>query len=117
MAGNLGKSYGAYSGPTLEDCVKLWTTIKRDLVSDAAIEVRLPILPLGQDRPKVIVNSPGLGPLTGAERPHVWATMELANGSVAFTYTNLHLMLSRAYHNMEAFLGGQMVISDAAPWE
>lgn len=104
----LGRSPGA----TIEDCERTWTEICREYVTDAQIVIRLRILPLGQDRPAVIITSPGVDPETGNDRPHVWATADVSRSGVAITYTGLHILLCRAKERMAAHLGGQMEVWD-----
>lgn len=96
----------AKRGPTIEDCDRLWTTIVKELITDVEIQVVLRVLPLGQDRPRVLVRSPGLDANTGAQKWHVWATKELSAHSDAMSYAQLYDLLILAYRSIDAHLGG-----------
>lgn len=107
MAG-LHNDRRTYTGPTIEDCDKLWTTINKELITDCEIQLILRILPLGQVRPHIVVRSPGLDAETGGSMWHVWATKELQASGVAFSYEQLYDLLIMAYRKIDAHLNGQV---------
>src|SRR5678815_5971916 len=76
----------SYTGPTLEDCEKCWHTIISELVVDAAVRVEF----VGQRNPqfitRLVVWSPGLDPVKGGQRDHIWANKEWQAGFEAITY-------------------------------
>lgn len=94
-------------GPTVEDCERLWTTIRKDLITDAEVMVIVPTLPIGQQRPCLMVCSPGLDPETGAVVQRVWATRELGARDFAITYQTLFDLLIEAHNRMDGHLRGQ----------
>jgi hypothetical protein len=95
-------------GPTVEDCERLWTTIRKELITDAEVMVIVPTLPLGQQRPCLMVASPGFDPETGAVVQRVWATRELGLRDFAITYGTLFDLLIEAHNRMQSHLGGQV---------
>lgn len=99
--------YQIPQGPTIEDCCRLWTTIKTEMITDCEISVILQLFPNPQLRPQVKVWSPGVNPETGMPGMHTWATRELPLGREAYSYAQLFDLLMHAYRTMEAHLGGQ----------
>jgi hypothetical protein len=97
----------AYSGPDLEDCIRLWTTIVKELVTDAEVQLQLPLFQDRAFRPRLVLLSPGFDPETGGKRWHIWATKDLQAGYEAITYRQLYDLLIIAYREMESHLGGQ----------
>lgn len=108
MAAKWAGRPGSFTGPTIDDCERLWTTIIKELVTDCEIVIKLPILPLGQNRPAVMVISPGLDPETGEPRMHTWATRDVNRTGDAFSYAQLFDLLMTAYRNIDAHLNGQV---------
>lgn len=96
-----------HQGPTLEDCERLWTTIKKEMITDCQLEIILPTFPIGGQRPVLVVKSPGLDSETGSSVDRLWATRELSNNSLGFTYQQLYDLLIEAYRRIEGRLGGQ----------
>lgn len=107
MSVSRGRNASGSSGPTIEDCNRLWTTIIKEYITDAEITLTLQVYPLGSKRPNLCVCSPGFHPETGAPYMHTWATTELRASSLAFTYSQLYDLLIVAYRKIEGHLGGQ----------
>ena len=92
---------------TLEDCNKLWSSIKKELMSDASIVVYFATYPDSQIRPCIRVESSKLIDDLGTEQQYIWATYEFPLGAIAITIDAFHKLLVRAYTNMDAWLRGQ----------
>jgi len=99
-----------YLGPELEDCIKCFDTIRKELITDAEIRIMLPTVVEPKFRPQLVVVSPGFDIDTGEPKLHVWATRDLAATVEAISYRQLYDLLIQAYRNMEAHLAGQLVI-------
>lgn len=97
----------AYSGPDLEDCIRLWTTIVTEYITDMEVQLQLPLERNRSFRPRLITVSPGLDPETGGVRWRTWATKDLQAGYEAITYRQLYDLLIVTYREVESFLGGQ----------
>jgi len=96
-----------FAGATLEDCIKLFSTIRDELMSDAKIEIMLPTFVEPKHRPVLIVHTQGFSETDGQPIQRVWATRVLGNESVGFTYNALYECLIVSYRGMEGFLLGQ----------
>jgi len=94
-------------GPTLEDCQRLWDTLVTEYVTDLAIRIEFQATKEPNYLARLVVWSPGLDPETGGERPHFWATKELAFGYEAITYVQLYDLLIQSYRKIDGALGGQ----------
>jgi len=101
------ESVDRYAGATLEDCIKLFSTIREELMADAEIEIMLPMFVEPKHRPVVIVHTQGFSDVDGSPVQRVWATRVLGNESIGFTYNALYECLIVAYRGMEGFLMGQ----------
>lgn len=110
MAGFRANDRLQYTGPTLEDCNKCWSTIVGELVTDAEVRIEFTASKNPSFITRVVVWSPGLDPETGGPREHTWATKELQAGFEAITYRQLYDLLIVAYRRMDAHLGGQAVL-------
>lgn len=110
--GAMGNSRGVYSkqyyGPTLEDCTRLWDTIKKDLMTDAAIGIALPTVVEPRFRPQLIVTSPGFDLESGSVVMRTWSATVLQDGFEAITYRQLFDCLMVAYQSMDGYLKGQL---------
>lgn len=111
MAGLSREDRLKLSGPTLEDCQRLWDTIVTELVTDASLAFVMQSATMPRYRANIQVWSPGLDPETGAERRITWSIKDLPNGYVAITYNQLYGLLMDAYRAMEQKLGGQEELS------
>jgi len=107
MAGYSRDGRDGWAGATLEDCVKLWTTIQTELMSDAVIAIMLPSFVEPSFRPCVTISTEGWDAETGKPAVRVWATRVLGNESIGFTYNALYECLIVAYRGMHAYLMGQ----------
>jgi len=107
---NMNNSRSGYLGPELEDCIKCFDTIRKELITDAEIRIVLPTVVEPKFRPQLVVVSPGFDIDTGQPKLHVWATRDLAATVDAISYRQLYDLLIQAYRNMEAHLAGQLVI-------
>jgi len=108
MSGYSRQSADRYAGATLQDCVKLWTTIQKELMSDAKIEINLPDFVEPTYRPCVSILTWGWSEETGEPVARVWSTRILGNESIGFTYNALYECLIVAYRGMDGFLRGQL---------
>jgi len=108
MAGYSRDGVDRYAGATLQDCVKLWTTIQTELMSDAQIEIVLPNFVEPAFRPCVTISTQGWDAENGKPVVRVWATRVLGNESIGFTYNALYECLIVAYRGMDGFLRGQL---------
>lgn len=95
------------TGPTVDDCNRLWTTLKTELITDLEIRIDFQLYPNPSDRPYITVRSPGFEPTTGLQRWHIWARKELDRHAVAISYKQLFDLLIAAHHRIEQHLGGQ----------
>lgn len=106
----MSNSRSGYMGPELEDCLKCFDTIRKELMTDAEIRIILPPIVEPHFRPQVVVVSPGFDLETGAVKLHTWATRDLGQGQLGISYQQLYELLIVAYRNMEAHLSGQLVV-------
>lgn len=107
MASSSGGNFSKYQGPTLEDCNKLFASIKDELVDDVAVRIEFTQSVNPSHITRLVVWSPGIDPETGGERDHVWATKELQHGFEAITYRQLYDSLIVAYRMIDGHLRGQ----------
>lgn len=107
MATKWDRSVGVYTGPTLEDCQRLWSTLVSEYITDLGIRLEFPAAREPQFRARLQCWSPGLNPDTGGPRDHIWATKELQPGFEAITYRQLFDLLIQAHRLIESTLGGQ----------
>lgn len=107
MAAQPNGTRGHYTGPTLDDCQRLWDTLVKEFITDLAIRLEFQGLREPQFRSRLVLWSPGLDPETGGPRDHVWSTKELAPGFEAITYRQLYDLLIVGYRLIEGHLGGQ----------
>jgi len=112
QGGNMaGKTWGdgkPYHGPTLEDCQKLYWTIRDELMADAEVRLLFSEAVNPTTRPSLVVYTVGWKPEDGKEVPRIWATQVLQDGYEAITYRQLYRLLIDAYRTMEQYLGGQL---------
>jgi len=108
MSGTSREGPDRYAGATLQDCVKLFSTIQKELMSDAKIEINLPNFVEPAFRPAVTISTQGWDEQTGKPVVRVWSTRILGNESVGFTYNALYECLIVAYRGMDGFLRGQL---------
>lgn len=94
-------------GPTLQDCQRLWDTLVTEYVTDLAISFDFQTAKEPSFLARVCVWSPGLDPVTGGTRDHIWATKDLTHGYEAITYVQLYDLLIQSYRNIQHHLGGQ----------
>jgi len=106
-----GKTWGdgkPYHGPTLEDCQKVFWTIKEELMADAEIRVVMGQRIEPTTRPSLVVYTFGWSPEDGEPVPRIWSTQVLQDGYEAVTYRQLYRLLIDAYSTMEGYLNGQL---------
>jgi hypothetical protein len=108
MAASWDKREGVYTGPTLNDCQKLWDTLTTEYVTDLAIKLEFQTAREPQFTPQLVCWSPGLDPDTGGPRDHVWATKQLQPGFEAITYRQLYDLLIVTHRSVDSLLGGQL---------
>jgi len=108
MAGKTWGDLKPYHGPTLEDCQKIFWTIKEELMADAEIRVVMGQRIEPTTRPSLVVYTFGWSPEDGKPVPRIWATQVLQDGFEAVTYRQLYRLLIDAYSSMEGFLSGQL---------
>ncbi len=108
MAGYSRETRERWDGATLEDCIKLWSTIRDELMADATITVALPEHVEPGFRPCLMVSTQGWDEKTGVPMTRIWSTRVLGNGSIGFTYNALYECLIVSHRAMEGFLGGQL---------
>lgn len=97
-----------YSGPTLEDCQKLWDTLVTEMITDLSLRLEFQSAKEPRFLARLVLWSPGFDPETGGPRPHLWATKELQAGYEAITYRQLYDLLITGYRQIEGHLGGQL---------
>jgi hypothetical protein len=107
MSATSRESTNQWAGATLEDCIKLWDTIHKELMSDARIEMMLPTYVEPKFAPCIIITTEGWSELDGKPVQRVWSTRVLGNMSLGFTYNALYECLIVAYRGMDGFLHGQ----------
>lgn len=108
MSGTSRETVDRWAGAKLEDCIKLFDTIRAELMADARIEILLPTYVEPKFRPCLIVTTQGWDDEDGKEVQRVWATRVLGNESLGFTYNALYECLIVAYRGMDGFLRGQV---------
>jgi hypothetical protein len=96
-----------YAGASLEDCVKLWSTVRNELMADAQISLDIPNYVEPSFRPALTVHTLGWDEETGKPIVRVWGTRVLQNDSIGFTYNGLYELLIASYRAMDGFLRGQ----------
>ena len=107
MGGSHRHNGSASTGPNVDDCNRLWSTLKQEFITDLEIRLELQIYPNPSDRPWITIRSPGFDSETGQQRWHIWARKELSNHAVGFTYQQLYDLLIVAYKRIEGHLSGQ----------
>lgn len=108
MGASSRNNLDAWAGATVQDCVKLASTIRAELMSDMIISIELPTFVEPQFRPSITISTQGWDDQTGKPVVRVWATRVLGETSVGFTYNALYECLIVAYRGMDGFLRGQM---------
>jgi len=108
MSGFSRENTDRWAGATLQDCVRLWATIQKDLMADAEIKIVFPPLVEPSFRPALVICTEGWDAETGKTVSRVWSTRILGNESVGFTYNALYECLIVAYRGMDGFLRGQL---------
>ncbi len=90
-------------GATAGDCARLWSTIQKDLVSDAQLRI-IPRSKSGDDGYlEVCVTSPSLHQVDGSPAENVWAQKEFHNGLHLISVGQLFEMLIVAYRVMDRY--------------
>lgn len=107
MATTWEKRDGAYTGPTLNDCQKLWDTLTTEYVTDLRIKLEFQLNKEPSFTPQLVCWSPGLDPVSGGPSDHTWATKQLQPGFEAITYRQLYDLLIVSYRSIQGVLGGQ----------
>lgn len=97
----------AYAGPDLEDCIRLWTTLTTEYITDLEVTVQLPVERNRSFRPRLVLQSPGLDADTGQVKWRTWSTKDLQQSYEAITYRQLYDLLIVGHREIESFLGGQ----------
>lgn len=110
MATKWDRQGGSYTGPTLEDCQRLWDTLVTEYVTDLAIRLEFQTAKEPQFIARLVCWSPGLDPDSGGPRDHIWATKSLQPGYEAITYRQLFDLLMLSYRSVDAMLGGQIAM-------
>lgn len=103
-----GQHITQYHGPTLEDCQKVYWTIKAELMADAMIRVLMSEPENPTTRPSLVVYSMGFSDEHPEGHPRIWATQTLQDGYEAITYRQLYRLLIDAYSTMDGYLKGQL---------
>lgn len=108
MGAKWNGSGGLYTGPTLEDCQKLWDTLTSEFITDLGVRLEFQELREPTRLVRLVLWSPGLDPETGGPRDHIWSTKELARGFEAITYRQLYDLLIVGYRSIDSHFGGQL---------
>ena len=107
MGTSRGGQVSQYHGPDLEDIQKLWSTLTEEFITDLEVRIELPPRVNPSFRPRLVLVSPGVEPVTGGVKWHTWATKELQAGFEAITYRQLFDLLIVGHRSIEAHLSGQ----------
>lgn len=110
MAGKTFNADQQYHGPTLEDCQKVFWTIREELMADAELRVLMSERTEPTTRPSMIVYTEGWLPESGQVIPRIWSTQVLQDGYEAITYRQLYRLLIDAYSTMDGYLKGQLTL-------
>lgn len=108
MASNHWNDPKHYTGPTLEDCQKIFWTIKEELMSDVELRILMSERVQPVTRPSVVVYNVGFSDQHPDGVPRIWATKVLGDGLVAISYKSLYELLIEAHRTIEGYLSGQL---------
>ncbi len=110
MATKWDRDGKGYTGPTLEDCQKLWDTLVTEYVTDLAVRVEFQTVKEPHFRSRLVCWSPGLDPETGGPKDHIWGIKDLQAGFEMISYRQLFDLLIVSHRKIEGVIGGQQAL-------